>query len=116
MPEHHRIYVGVLRVVVRIPGARTLKDRRRPVRSLRDRMRHRFDLAVHEIDGAEDPRLAVLAATTVGNDGGRIRAILDRAADLARSDGSLVATGIDVDVFRWHPRGVHGHDPEEHHG
>ena len=116
MGERDRVYVGVLRVRARIPGARSRKDRRRPVRSLCDRMRHRFELSVHEIDRGDDPRIAVIAAATVGNDGARIRAILDRAADLARSDGSLVVVGIDVDVFRWHAPGVDDRDPEAFHG
>ena len=100
------VYVGVLRLVLRVPGARSRKDRRQAVQSLADRMRHRFDLSVNEIDRGEQPTMAVLVATTAGNDGRLIRSILDQASGFARSVGSVVATGIDVDVFRWHAPGV----------
>ena len=45
------IHVGVLHMVLRINGARSLKDRRQVVRSLRDRVRHRFDVTWHEVEG-----------------------------------------------------------------
>jgi len=41
-----RIYVGVLYVELQVPGARTRKDRRQVIRSVRDRCVHRFEQAV----------------------------------------------------------------------
>lgn len=111
-----KVYVGVLQLTLRIPAARTRKDRRQPVRSLSDRMRHRFKLTVNEIDRGDQPTMAILVATTAGNDGRLIRSILDQASSFARSSGSLVVTGIDVDVFRWHPAGIEGIDLEDDHG
>lgn len=114
--DEHKVFVGVLRLVLRVPGARTLKDRRQAVKSLEDRMRHRFGVTVNEIDRGEQPTMAVLVATTAGNDGRLIRSILDQASAFAGSAGSVVVTGIDADVFRWHPPGVDGLDLEVDHG
>lgn len=50
--------------------------------------------------------MAILVVTTAGNDGRLIRSILDRCGDFAGSAGSVGVTGIDVDVFRWHPPGI----------
>lgn len=101
-----RIHVGVLRVALRVPGARTRKDRRQAVQGLSDRMRHRFQVTVNEIDRGDQPTMAILVATTAGNDGRLIRSILDQCAAFAGSAGSVVVVGIDVDVFRWHPAGI----------
>ncbi len=98
-----RIFVGVLRLVITVPGARTRKDRRQVVRSLSDRVRHRFKVAVHEIDPGERPTRAILCMTTSGNDGRLIRSILDQIVDFAAKSPIAVLSGIDVDVFRWHP-------------
>ena len=99
------IFVGVLRMALSIPGARSRKDRRQAVRSLADRMRHRFKVTVNEVDRGDHPSRAVLVCTTAGNDGRPIRVLLDQCSGMARSHGSVGVTGIDVDVFRWHSKG-----------
>ncbi len=43
------VFVGVVQLEVVVPGARSLKDGRMVVRSLRDRVRSRFDVSFHEI-------------------------------------------------------------------
>ena len=101
--QEEPIFVGVLRLVIAVPGARTRKDRRQVVRSISDRVRHRFKVAVHEIDPGQRPTRAVLCITTSGNDGRLIRSILDQIADFAGKSPIAVLSGIDVDVFRWHP-------------
>lgn len=98
------VFLGVLRLQLSIPGARSRKDRRQAVRSLADRMRHRFSVTVNEVDSGDHPSRAVLVCTTAGNDGRPIRILMDRCASFARSHGSVGVTGIDVDVFRWHSK------------
>ena len=98
-----RIFVGLMQLVLQVPGARTRKHRRQAVRSVVDRLRHRFDVSVHEVDSGDQPTRAVLVLTTAGNDRRLIRSILDRVEDLVASHGSVVLTGIDAEVERWHP-------------
>ena len=104
MFDELQVYVGVLRLGLSIPGARTRKDRRQAVRSVSDRMRHRFKVTVNQVDSGDHPSRAVLVCTTAGNDGRPIRVLLDRCASFARSHGSIGVTQIDVDVFRWHSK------------
>jgi len=47
------MFVGVARIVVQIPGARSLKDRRGVVRSYKDRVRARLRISVAEVGDAE---------------------------------------------------------------
>ncbi len=42
--------VGKMTVEISIPHAQSLKDRRQVVRSLKDRLRHGFNLSVAELD------------------------------------------------------------------
>lgn len=96
--------IGVLRVVLTIPSARSLKDGRAVLQRLRDRVRHRFDVAVHEVEPSEIASRRVLAVTTVGDDARQIRSILDRVRALIDQDADAIAGQVDVDVFQWHPR------------
>ena len=101
--EEERIFVGVLRVGLRVPGARTLKDRRQVVSSLRDRMRHRFDISFHEVGVGGDPQRQTFVVTTSGNDSQKVRSILDQCSGMVRDHPVAEPLEIDVDVFRWQP-------------
>ncbi|MGH9737905.1 MAG: DUF503 domain-containing protein [Candidatus Acidiferrales bacterium] len=45
--------IGLLTLAIHIPDARSLKDKRQIVRSLKDRLRARFNVAVAELDHQE---------------------------------------------------------------
>lgn len=57
--------VGVLTLELKLPGARSLKDKRHWVRGLKDRLRSGFNLAVAEIDDHNLLNRSVVAAVTV---------------------------------------------------
>ncbi len=72
------IVVGVMRLVLEVPGSRSLKDRRHGVRSVKDRLAARFGAAVAEVGHLENHERCVLAVTVVGNDAGLVRSRLDQ--------------------------------------
>ena len=59
--------VGVLTMELRIEHAHSLKEKRHVVKSLKDRLRHKFNVSVAEIDGQDLHNSAVLAAVTVSS-------------------------------------------------
>jgi uncharacterized protein len=99
------IYVGVLCINFLVPGARSRKDRRRVLRSFRDRVRHRFSVSVHEIDDRDLPTQQCMLVTTGGNNRGKIRQILDEVANYAGSGAEAWPSSVDLEVFRWHSKG-----------
>ncbi|MEZ4241256.1 MAG: DUF503 domain-containing protein [Myxococcota bacterium] len=98
-----RVFVGVLQLSVLVRGARSLKDRRQVIVSLRDRLRHKFDVTFHEIGDGEEPTHRVVVLTTAGNDARLVRSVLDQCAHLVQEHPVATAVQVDVDVFRWHP-------------
>jgi uncharacterized protein YlxP (DUF503 family) len=100
------VWVGVLRVVLAIPGARSLKDGRAVVRSLADRARHRFSVSVNEVESGEALQRRTLVFTTAGNDQRTIRTLLDQVRSFVESNPDAIAGTVDLDVFRWHPPGM----------
>jgi uncharacterized protein len=92
------VFVGVLRLELSIPAARTLKDRRNVVRSFRDRLLARLRVSIAEIGELEDPQRATLGVAVVSND----RAVCDRIlADVASFAGHLrdaVLTGRALEI------------------
>jgi uncharacterized protein YlxP (DUF503 family) len=55
-----RPYLAFLTVTIRLDGARSLKDKRMVLRSLKDGVRSRFGVAVAEVDGMDEPARAVV--------------------------------------------------------
>jgi uncharacterized protein YlxP (DUF503 family) len=68
--------IGVLTLELRIADSHSLKDKRHVVRSLKDRLRHRFNVAVAEIDGQDTWQRSTIAAVTVSPDRGRAESVL----------------------------------------
>jgi uncharacterized protein YlxP (DUF503 family) len=78
--------VGVLTLELRLENAHSLKDKRQVVRSLKERLRGKFNVAVAEIGYQDLWQRAALAAVTVSS--GRehaekvLRSVEDEAASL----------------------------------
>ena len=98
-----RVMIGVLRADLALPGARSLKDRRQVLRSLRDRVRHAHAVSCNEVLRTEHPGAGSLVVTTAGDDGASIRTTIDRVAHLLRTHPVAVVTRMDTEVFPWHP-------------
>jgi len=97
-----RVHVGVLRLLLTVAGARTLKDRRQTLASLGDRLRHRFPVTFNEIGTGDDPTRQTVVLTTASNDPRLVRSILDQCVALVHAHPVAVAAEVDLDVFRWH--------------
>jgi uncharacterized protein YlxP (DUF503 family) len=78
--------VGVLTLELRLESSHSLKDKRHVVKSLKDRLRNKFNVSVAEIDGQDLWQRATLAAVTVSSDHTHaekvLRGVEDEAAQL----------------------------------
>jgi len=82
--------VGVLTLELRLQNAHSLKEKRHVVQSLKDRLRHKFNVAVAEIDYQDLWQRAAVAAVTVSSDHAfaekLLRSVEDEAAELLGSE------------------------------
>lgn len=77
-----------------LPGCASLKEKRSVVRSLRDRLRKRFNVSVAET-GMQDVRdRAVLTIALVATDGRMAESVLDRADQLVESQSDALIVGV----------------------
>ena len=76
--------VGSLRVRLLIREARSLKDKRQVVQSVKDRLRERFNVSVAEVEAQEHRQLAVIGVAMVGAEAGHVRGALQQIAELLR--------------------------------
>ena len=89
--------VGVLTLEIHVEHSQSLKDKRQVVRSLKDRLRERFNVSVAEVDYLDSWQHAAVSVATVANDRVFAEKILQAAESHAADQlgGALVSSGIE---------------------
>lgn len=94
------LIIGVCRIELDIPGAESLKDKRRVLQSTMTRVRNRFAVSIAEIEAQDQWRTAVLGIAVVSNEGAHARDVIDsvlRHLDGSRMDAEV--TAVEIDLF-----------------
>ena len=79
--------VGLLTLELHIPDAQSLKDKRQIVRSLKDRLRGQFNVAVAELDHQDSWQRSVVGVVTLSNEESHVEESLQHI--LAEADRLL---------------------------
>ena len=82
--------MGLLTVELYISDAMTLKDKRSVVSSLLERLTNKFNVAAAEVSALDNRRTAVLAVTTVANDGQHVGKVLEAARNFILAEPRAV--------------------------
>ena len=80
------IVIGVLQLKMVVRGSHSLKDKRRVLKSLKDRLRHKFNISVAEVGDLENHQMFELGIAAVGNDRRFINSVLSSVVGMAESD------------------------------
>ena len=88
--------VSVIQFVIEIPDAYSLKDKRRVVKSIKDRLIQKYKLSVAEVDRNEELNIAHLAAAIVSNSQKHGESVLHKALSFVEENtpGYLIDTKI----------------------
>jgi hypothetical protein len=91
--------IGALRLSLFLGESQSLKDKRRVISGLKDRLRSRFNVSVAETDHQDLHQRAEIAVVAVSNDGQYLNGLLDSVLDYVRKDGRIVLAGHEIEVF-----------------
>ncbi len=78
--------VGILQLELAIPDAFSLKDKRRVVKSLKDRIAHGHNVSIAEVGALDEHRRSILAIAMVSNDSRYVEGALSKLVDYVRKD------------------------------
>jgi uncharacterized protein YlxP (DUF503 family) len=78
--------VGILYMDLFIPESSSLKMKRSVVKSLKDRIRNRFNVSVAEVDHTEKWQRTALGVAAVSNDTRQVESILSNVLDLVQGE------------------------------
>jgi uncharacterized protein YlxP (DUF503 family) len=90
--------VGTLQVRLLLREARTLKDKRQVIKSIKDRLHNHFNVSVAEVDELENRQLAVLGIAMVSNEAHPLKQALGQIVEALRSHpvAELIAHEMEV--------------------
>ena len=97
-------HVGILQFTIEIPHAASLKDKRRVVKSMKDRIRRKFNVSIAEIDDLDAWTTATLGAVMAGSDIPYINAALDKLVDALETERDAVLEDHQLEIISPNPQ------------
>lgn len=81
--------VSMLQVLIELPESGSLKDKRRVVKSIKEKLRHRFHVSAAETDLQDSLRFAQIGAALVSNSAEFGETVMRKALALIEAELSL---------------------------
>lgn len=94
-----QMVIGALSLKLAIFEAVTLKDKRRVVNSLKERLIGKFRVSVAEVGSLDRRQQAELGVALVANDRRFVESRLDKIVDYVRLDRSASLVDWEIEVF-----------------
>ena len=76
--------IGVLQLEIGIGDAMSLKDKRRVVKSLKDRIAHGHNVSIAEVGALDQHRRAIIGIAMVANESRYVEGALSKIVDFVR--------------------------------
>jgi len=93
------VTIGLLQIDLRIAGSRSLKDKRRVLKSLKQQLRNRFNCSVAEIDYKDQWSRARIAACVVGDDARFVNTQLNEIARFVEFKGGAEILDYTIEMM-----------------
>jgi len=91
--------VGILQLRLMIRDSQSLKDKRRIVKSLRDRIRNGFNVSVAEVDSLDSRQQAVLGVALATNDRIFADQVLAKVVTLVRATPGAELVDYEIEIL-----------------
>jgi len=94
-----RMVIGSLSLKLAVFESTSLKDKRRVIKSLKDRLAGRFNVSVAEVGSLDHRQQAELGVALVANDSQFVESCLGKIVDYVRLDRSASLVDYELEVF-----------------
>jgi uncharacterized protein len=91
--------IGVLQLELSIGDAMSLKDKRRVVKSLKDRIAHGHNVSIAEVGALDEHRRSILGIAMVANDRAYVEGALSKLVDFVRSVGNVDLIDYQIELL-----------------
>jgi len=77
--------IGVLQLELTVPDAMSLKDKRRVIKSLKDRIAHAHNVSIAEVGALDEHRRSIMGVAMVSNDSRYVEGALSKLVDFVKT-------------------------------
>lgn len=77
--------IGICTIVLYVPDKNSLKGKRQVIKSIKDRVRNKYNVSIAEVADQDLWQKAVLGIAVVGNEKKFVNQVMDKVLDLIRS-------------------------------
>ena len=91
--------VGILNIDLFIPNSTSLKEKRYAIKSIKDRLRHRYNVSVAEIDYTDKWQRATIGVAIVSNESRYIESVLGKAMNLVYGDHRVEVVNSNITYY-----------------
>jgi uncharacterized protein YlxP (DUF503 family) len=93
------MHIGVLQLELSIADAMSLKDKRRVVLSLKDRIAHGHNVSIAEVGAMDEHRRSILGVAMVSNDARYVEGALSKLVDFVRAVPQVSLTDYRIEML-----------------
>jgi uncharacterized protein len=93
------MHVGILQLDLSIPEALTLKDKRRVILSLKDRIANTHNVSVAEVDRLDEYQRSIIGIAMVSNDKRYVEGGLSKIVDMVRMNGGTNLLDYQIEML-----------------
>ena len=83
------MFIGIGKVEIFLPGLRSLKSKRRIIKSIKDRIRSKFNVGVNEIDFLDKWQHSKIGIVAVSNDSKFLQSSLNKIVNLIKDNRNI---------------------------
>jgi uncharacterized protein YlxP (DUF503 family) len=91
--------IGVLQLEIAIHDAMSLKDKRRVVKSIKDRIAHGHNVSIAEVGALDEHRRSILGMAMVSNDSKYVEGALSKLVDFVRAVPQVDLIDYQIDLM-----------------
>jgi len=91
--------IGVVKIQLHLPGAGSLKDKRKIILSLKDKIRGKFNVSIAELEDNDLWQRCTMGMAIISNDTAFANAVLSKAIDLVNNHAEAIVTDIKMEWY-----------------
>ncbi len=99
MTHQSDMVIGTLHLRLILRASRSLKDKRRTVKSIKDRIRNKFNASIAEVAALDNCQTAVLGVAVVANDPAYVHSVLSAITNLVAMARDAELAGCDTEIL-----------------
>lgn len=91
--------IGILQLELLVPQADSLKDKRRIVKSLKDRIANTHNVSIAEVGALDEHRRSLIGIAMVANDKRFVESALSKLVDFVRANPDAVLQDYKIEML-----------------